>query len=287
MINKEIIKKIEDFVYLKPRSIQEIAQHVKKNWRTVDRYVYEIKEEYGTIDVRIFREGTRVALKIVYWASIEKVSNSVFQEQLEMQIMNERKKEDFSAFDIFQYVNKKKKESWMEEGKNEVSLKKLDKFKDILLKAKKQILFFSGNLSFINYQDKEIDIFSVLEDVIKKGVKIKIICRVDLSAKENIEKVLSLNFKYGKELIEVRHKEQPLRVTIIDDEFFNLKEIKEPTGRIKELNKKIFIFYTIKDKEWTKWISRIFWKMFSSAISAEKRIEELNLIKEPKNNKNK
>jgi flagellar motor protein MotB len=287
MINKEIIKKIEDFVYLKPRSIQEIAQHVKKNWRTVDRYVYEIKEEYGTIDVRIFREGTRGALKIVYWASIEKVSNSVFQEQLEMQIMNERKKEDFSAFDIFQYVNKKKKESWMEEGKNEVSLKKLDKFKDILLKAKKQILFFSGNLSFINYQDKEIDIFSVLEDVIKKGVKIKIICRVDLSAKENIEKVLSLNFKYGKELIEVRHKEQPLRVTIIDDEFFNLKEIKEPTGRIKELNKKIFIFYTIKDKEWTKWISRIFWKMFSSAISAEKRIEELNLIKEPKNNKNK
>ena len=58
---------------------------------------------------------------------------------------------------------------------------------------------------------------------------------------ENIKKLLSLNHKYGKELVEVHHREQPLRVTLIDNEIANLKEIKNPTGRDKELNKKVFI----------------------------------------------
>ena len=59
----------------------------------------------------------------------------------------------------------------------------------------------------------------------------------------------------------------------------NLKEVKEPTGRKKELNKKMFIFYTIKDKDWIVWLSRIFWKMFTGSISAEKRIKEMQKIK--------
>ena len=88
-----------------------------------------------------------------------------------------------------------------------------------------------------------------------------------------------MNFKYGKELIEVRHREHPIRANIIDNKIFRIKEIKEPTGKINELDKKIFIFYTIKDKEWTEWISRIFWKMFSSSVSSKKRLEELARIK--------
>jgi hypothetical protein len=45
-------------------------------------------------------------------------------------------------------------------------------------------------------------------------------------------------------------------------------EVVDPTGAdgVTELNKKIFIFYTIKSREWTEWVSRIFWKMFSSSI---------------------
>lgn len=42
--------------------------------------------------------------------------------------------------------------------------------------------------------------------------------------------------------------------------------------------KKFFMFYTLNDKEWTEWLSRIFWKLFSSSIGAKKRIEELNKI---------
>jgi len=279
MLSLEIIKKIEDFIYEKPRSIQEIAQHIGKNWRTADRYVQEIEKNFGTISTKVFREGTRGALKIVYWASVEKVSYSVFQQQLEDQIMVGRTKYDFSGFDIFQHIQEKNKSAWIKKAEDEVKAGRLKDFEELLLQAKKQILFFSGNLSFINFNDGKIDIFKVLENLVKKGISIKVICRVDLAGIENVKKLLSLNFKYGKEIIEIHHRAQPLRVTIIDNKLFNMKEIKEPTGREHELKKKTFIFYTIKDKEWVEWISRIFWKMFSSSVRAEKRLEEMNKLK--------
>lgn len=64
------------------------------------------------------------------------------------------------------------------------------------------------------------------------------------------------------------------------NKFFDIKEIKEPTGKISELDKKIFIFYNIKDKEWIDWLTKIFWKMFSSSIDARKRLMELEKIKQ-------
>ena len=279
MLNQAIIKKIEDFVYQKPRSIQEIAEHIGKNWRTADRYVTEISQSFGTLSVRTFREGTRGALKIVYWSSVDKINHSVFQEQLEKDIMNGKMKSDFSPLDIFQHVPDKNKYAQVKKGKNEVEAGRLRDFENILLQAKKQILFFSGNLSFINYDDGEVNVFEVLEKLIKKGIKVKVVCRVDIVGKKNVEKLLSLNFKYGKELIEIKHREQPLRVTVVDDKIINLKEIKEPTGRKHELDEKIFIFYTIKDKDWTEWLQKIFWKMFSSSIGVEKRLNEMNKIK--------
>jgi hypothetical protein len=282
MLDNAIIKKIEDFVYLKPRSIQEIASHIGKNWRTADRYVQEIGKDFGTLGMRIFREGTRGALKIVYWASVEKVSHSVFQEQLEKMIMRAAGKEDFAAFDIFQHVPERGKKAWMQFGEKEAALGKLWKFRDLLLSAKRQVLFFSGNLSFINYKNGDVDIFEALDELVKRGISIKVVCRVDLAGIDNIKRLLSLNFKYGKELVEIRHREQPLRVTIIDKDAINMKEIKKPTGREKELNKKVFIFYDIKDKDWIDWISRIFWKMFSSSVDANKRLKEMEHLRNDK-----
>jgi len=279
MLKNDEIKKIEDFVYTKPRSIQEIAEHIKKNWRTADRYIEEIKKNFGTLEVRVFREGTRGALKIVYWASIEKLSNTVFQEQLEADILKFHKKEDFRPFDIFQYVQDKDKYVWIKKGKDESDAGRLDEFRDLLMQAKKQILFFSGNLSFVNFEDKKIKLFDVLEELVKRGISIKVVCRIDFAARENVEKLLALNFKYGKELVEIHYREQPLRATIIDSEIINLKEIEEPTGRKNELSEKVFMFYTIKNKEWTEWLSRIFWKMFSSSIDSKKRLDEMKKIK--------
>ncbi|MDP3027091.1 MAG: hypothetical protein Q8N63_05255 [Nanoarchaeota archaeon] len=279
MLSSEIIKKIEDFVYAKPRSIQEISVYINKNWRTADRYISEIEKNFGTITTRVFREGTRGALKIVYWSSVEKISSSVFQQQLEEDIMKSKSKYDFSGFDIFQHVQDKNKTAWVKIAEDEVKAGRLKEFENLLLEAKKQVLFFSGNLSFINFKDKDVDIFNILENLIKKGISIKVICRVDIAGIENITKLLSLNFKYGKEAIEIRHRIQPLRITVIDNKILNIKEIKEPTGRKHELTKKTFIFYTIKDKEWIEWISRIFWKMFTNSISAEKRLQEMNKLK--------
>ncbi|MCX6748657.1 MAG: hypothetical protein NT076_03555 [Candidatus Pacearchaeota archaeon] len=278
MLNSETIKKIEDFVYAKPRSIQEIAEHLGVSWRTADRFIEQIKKDFGTIDIRVFREGTRGALKIVFWSSMEKASHSVFQEKLEQDILRARRKEDFSAFDIFQHVQDKNKKASVEEAKSEEETD-LNNFSSLLENTEKQLLVFSGNLSFINLKNKKINIFETIEKLVKKGVIIKAICRVDLAGKENIEKLLGLNFKYGKELIEIRHCEQSVRANIADNKILRIKEIKEPTGKLHELNKKMFIFYTIKDKEWVEWLSRIFWKIFNNSIRAEKRMEELKKLR--------
>ncbi len=277
MLDNSITKKIEDFVYAKPRSVQEIAKHINRNWRTADRYVDEIKKNFGTISTQVFREGTRGALKIVYWASVEKISHSVFQEKLEEEILRARKKEDFSAFDIFQHVKDNSKKAKLKYSKNEEEIA-VENLADLYSGTEKQIISFSGNLSFINYKTKIKDIFKIMENLVKKGVSIKILCRVDIASKENVEKMLSLNFKHGKELIEIRHREHPLRATIFDNKFFHMKEIKEPTGKIHELDKKIFLSYIIRDREWVEWLSKIFWKMFNSSIDANKRLQELQKL---------
>ena len=271
------MRKIEDFVYARPRSIQEISQHLNKNWRTVDRYVNEIILEYGTLDKRIFREGTRGALKIIYWAAIEKVGHSVFQEELETKIFAGQGKRDFSAFDIFQHVDDKNKRAIIEKRIDENSTN-LEEFKEILMKAKKKVVIFSGNVSFANLRNKNFDMMKIFEELIVRKVKIEIVAKVDLTGKENIEKVLALNYRHGVEAIEIRHREQPLRAVIVDDKVLRIKEVKEPTGKINELDKKIYIFYTIKDKEWASWMTRIFRKMFSSSIGSKKRLEELGKI---------
>ncbi|MGC9309205.1 MAG: hypothetical protein ACP5D2_00735, partial [Candidatus Nanoarchaeia archaeon] len=113
MLDSKIVKKIEDFVYSKPRSMQEIAKHINKNWRTADRYVDKIEHDFGTISTRTFRKGTRGALKIVYWAGVERASNSIFQEQLEEDIFKGKNKYEFSGFDIFQHVPDKQKDAWL------------------------------------------------------------------------------------------------------------------------------------------------------------------------------
>jgi hypothetical protein len=271
MLNSDTIKKIEDFIYTKPRSIQEISEYIKKNWRTVDRYVNEIKENFGTIDTRTFREGTRGALKLVYWSSREKVSSSSVQKALEKEIYEGKTKYDFSPFDIFQNIKDENKKAIVGYEEERYWLKEVVEY---IKNTKKQLLLFSGNLSLINYKE----VFEAIEEIVKENINIKVICRVDLAGRDNIEKMLSLNFKYGKELIEIRHKEQPIRGFISDGQIIKVKEVKDPTNKENELKTTAVIFYTLKDKEWAEWLSKIFWKMFSASVDANKRIEELSKL---------
>ena len=269
MLDLGVIKKIEDFVSKQPRSIQEISLMLKKNWRTADRYIDYIIENFGTISTRTFRKGTRGALKVVYWSSVSKNKDSIFQEQLTKQIELFRTKEQFSAFDIYQHIDNKNKTMSVEK---QINLKEMAKF---IKQTKKQLLVFTGNLSWINLKNKDINLFKCLEYLLKKNISIKVISRVDLASFKNIKKLLDLNFKYGKELIEIRHREHPIRGFVSDNKNVRIKEIKESTGKINELNKELFVFYTFNDKNWTEWLSKRFWNLFSQSIDAKKRMDQI------------
>ena len=134
MIDKKIITKINDFVYSKPRTIQEISQLIGKNWRTADSYVDRIAREEGTLAVRTFRGGTRGALKIVYW-NLNPMQKSSFQERLQKQIEAGRTKNDFSPSEIFQYIDNKKKKAWIVTEKEYQEKANFEDLKNILMKA--------------------------------------------------------------------------------------------------------------------------------------------------------
>ncbi len=282
MLTNEKIRQIEEYVYQKPRSIQEIAEFLKKNWRTADRYVRDIIDNVGSLSTKTFREGTRGALKIVYWTSIEKRSSSIFQEDLEKQILQAKRKEDFSAFDIFQHIADKNKQVSIEEESSEEATD-LKELVEVIKQTKKELISLSGNLSYINLKNKSCNIFNELDTLVKNGVRIKALCRIDVAGKDNIEKLLSLNFRHGKDLVEIRHHEHPIRAFILDKKVIRIKEIKEPTGKINELNKKLFMFYTIHDKDWAEWMISVFLKIFNKSVGAEKRLQELNKLPHKKN----
>jgi hypothetical protein len=283
MLENSIIKKICSFVKLKPRSIDEISKHINKNWRTTERYVQKIEKEQGTLSTRIFREGTRGALKIVFWNSIEDIHFLGFQEELCEELMRWKDKVDFSPFEIFQYVEKTKKRIYIENKKINPELEISEKrdLAGILRKTEKQVLMFAGNLSWINAKQGNIKMIDIIRQLAKRGVSIKIIARVSLIGSENIQKLLAINKELGKDIIEIRHRYQPLRAMIIDNKLVMMREVKYPEYYLPgELKQKIAILYDLFDKDWIEWLQKVFWKMFSTAMPAERRLEEIKNIRQ-------
>jgi hypothetical protein len=208
MLTEEIVEKINKFVAEQPRSIQEIAELLKCSWITADRYVEAISKKYGNLSVKVFRKGTRGALKIVYITPFQPLHTSIAQESLFEKISAGKKKEDFRPFEIFQYA--KRKRFLVEKKREENEAVDVDVAKH-LASAEKQVLIFSGNLSFINIIDKGVKVFDVIKDLAKRGVIVKVLARVEIPGIDNILKILSINKALGKDAIEVRHAEQPLR----------------------------------------------------------------------------
>lgn len=278
VLETEIKKQICDFVYVKPRTIDEIATHIRKNWRTADRYVQKIVREDGCISARTFREGTRGALKIVYWTSTEKIHSSSFQENLFKQIENGKQKTDFNPFDMYQYVDEKKKHAFLEEFDDPKTSLKQNLIP--LLKSTKNILYvFTGNFSWVNMVEKKTELIKVLEQMAERGIQVKVLCRIDFASLENIKKVYAINHKLGKEMIEIRYCKQPLRGFIVDDKVARFKEemlmVKYKEG---ELKKNIRLFIEIYDKEWIEWLTKVFHNLFRNSIDGYRRIRELEKI---------
>jgi len=279
MLTTEIVKKINDFVYSQPRSVDEVAKHINKNWRTANSYIERIEKESGTVSIRTFRQGTRGALKIVFWNNVEKIHSTNLQEKLFKKIEFGRKKENFSASEIVQHISEKKKRILLMDVKKYSSKENFEDFANFLRSAKKQILFFSGNLTFSNlsYHDKKIK--EIIEELCKRNVSVKILTRVDLGGLSNIKNILAINERLGRQAIEVRHCFQPLRTTIVDNKEARLKEIlKKEDYAEGELKETVNLLYEVYDKEWIEWLQKVFWNLFASSISAEERIKQFGLI---------
>ncbi len=276
MLDNKTIKKINDFVYIKPRTIEEIARLIKKSWKTADRYVEKIMRENGTISVRTFRKGTRGALKIVYWRNIEKIHSTEFQERL-LKKIETAKKMDFSPFDIYQYVDAEKRNAVIVNAEKE---RIHDKIKDHLKRAQNQVLSFSGNLSWINVRERGEKIIDIIEDLARNNVSIRVLTRVTIDSMRNVKKLLQINEIVGKNMIEIRHREQPLRGFVIDDKVARFREMLNPLDYQKgELDERILLFYEIYDEDWIEWCQKVFWYLFRTAMPAEKRMENINSIR--------
>ena len=269
MLTKETALQINNFVAQRPRTIQEIAELIGANWRTAESYVNKISEEQGTLSTRTFRGGTRGALKIVYWNLLNK-NQSTFQETLFNKIISSK---SFSPFDIYQYIDEAKRECFIEEQENNLNIKQ--DLIGTISSAETQVLIFSGNLSWAEAFQSKQPLIGAFEKLLAKKVPIKIVTNVDLNSKNNVNKVLELNIKYGQELIEVRHCQQPLRGFVIDNRLLRMKEKYFLNDKLSHT----YLFYSITDEEWINWAQKVFWHFFSSSILAQKRLESLDTIK--------
>jgi hypothetical protein len=279
MLDKATVKQINEFVYAKPRTIQELALLLKVNWRTADKYTEKIASEDGTISVRTFREGTRGALKIVFWNNLERLAASEVQERLLRQIEHGRKKDDFSPSEIFQFVDKNKRKIVKLREHEYNSYKNFKDFADSLKGATQQILFFSGNMTFSNYPVHDKEIRDILEELAKKKISSKILTRVELAGLNNIKDILALNSRAGWNAVEVRHCYQPLRCSIIDNKVAVLKEILEPEKYAPgELKEKLYLLYYIYDPDWVEWLQKVFWHLFRPAVDAKRRMEGMREV---------
>jgi hypothetical protein len=273
MLDKAVTDRILDFVRQKPRTVQEVAALLERNWRTADRYADQLAAETGLIATRTFREGTRGALKVVFWNALDRAKGSAHQERLVQKILAGRLKEDFSPFDIYQFVAPQKREALLEHM--EFSGKYGMKFDELLGRTRRQLLIFSGNLSWMEYGPRMLE---TLTKLAKDKVSIKVLTRVDVTSQKNTEAALALNHRVGWDAVEVRHCEQPLRAVIIDDELLSIKEVLSPE-QYRELEKKTFIFYRIRDPEWIGWAQKVFWHLWGQSVDARDRLTALESIR--------
>ena len=269
VLDSKTADKIKAFVYQQPRTILEIAQYIGKSWKTADRYVGELIEREGNLAIRVFRGGTRGALKIVYWDNIEKIYSTRLQEQILKMIERGLEKRDFYFSDIYQYVNKKKRSA---------SIKKQDNYDwlaPLLGRAKQEVLCFSGNASWINGKD----VVRTLEKLSTKNCTVKVLTRIDINGRKNIERLLAINDRMKKDFIDVRHVRQPLRGFIVDNNLGKFKDILRGSKKVNEVQKDLTTYYEIYESYWLQWLKNVFFKKFQSGIPATKRLEDINSIK--------
>ncbi len=277
MLNQEEIDAIVQFVKQEPCTVQDIAKLIKRSWVTADAYLQQIKNNTGLIDIKTFRKGSQGALKIVFFNHADTLTSNDLKARLLEQIKNARTRSDFDFFEIFQFVNDEQKKFFTEEYDDE-NVSKTQKVIPFLKQAERVVYIFSGNLSLINIREEGVLIRDVLEELAKRRVKIKILCRVNIASLNNIAKLAPVLDKYP-DYIEIKHTFQPLRGYIIDDTVARFKN-EEVLKNYKrgELNKNTKIFYEMYDKEWIAWLQKVFWDFWRTSIEYRSRAAQLKKL---------
>jgi hypothetical protein len=281
MLDEATQKRILAFVAAQPRSIDEIAKHLGKNWRTADRYVVRIAQETGALSVRTFREGSQGALKVVYLVTADRIPGTQVQDRLFARILAGRQKTDFSALEIYENASPERRSATLHRFPNVDVAPERDLI-GLVRGAQQQIHSFSGNLSWTHRTQDGERLIDALAKRAAAGVAIRVVCRVDLATVENLREIEAINARLGREAIEVRHCEQPLRGLVIDDRVFHLKEVLDPERyRPGELSERTFLFYDISDPSWVAWATRVFWRLFQTGTPAARRLAAIASIQVP------
>jgi predicted transcriptional regulator len=276
-LSEKEIKQVVDFVKKEPRTVQDISRLIKRSWVTTDSYLKKIADDTGLLSIKTFRKGSQGALKIVYYNHSESLMGDSLKENIYGMIRNGRNKADFDFMEIFQYVDEKKKKHLITEIEaGEIS--ENERLVDYFRQVKSRIICFSGNLSFINIRRNKMRMIDLIEETVKRGVVLKILCRINLASLSNIAMLQSLIEKYPGS-IEIRHCYQPLRGFIFDDKIARFKN-EEQVRLYKrgELERNTVIFYEVYDAEWISWLENVFWNLFRTSIDYDSRLREIKRI---------
>jgi hypothetical protein len=277
MLSEQETQAIVQFVKTEPRTVQEIAQHIGKSWVTADAHVEKIRERTGLLSVKSFRKGTQGALKLVYYNYSESLGSDEVKANLYTQIRASRFKHHFDFMEIFQFVPEKHKKSQLQQYTKE-SESIQEGTIPLLREAQSSVYIFSGNFSFVNVKEGKTTVLAILEELLERKVRIKILCRVNLGAHANIQKLTVLLQKYPN-LIEIRHAFQPLRGFIVDEKVARFKDEEQLAAyKAEELVKNTRIFYDIYDEAWVAWLQQVFWNMYRVAIDHKARWKEIEKI---------
>lgn len=278
MLTPDNIKLINEQVYKEPRTVKEISVLLKVSWITANKYILYLIEKYGILRLKVFKGGTRGALKIVYWNNTEGVKSGTAQQILFDKIKLGKSKKDFSPFDIYHLIDEEKRKAILEIRKSEEEVKNQD-IVNTFRAARRQVFIFSGNLSFVNLIDRNNKIIDLLTELARRKINIKIICKVDLASINNIDKVLAINKALGYDAIDIKHCEQPLRGFIVDDKIFSLREEKNKSEyKEGEMAYDIGLIYEIYDKDWIEWMERVFWNIYNNGLPIEQRMKDLQSL---------
>ncbi len=273
-VSQEEQEAIIGFVRKEPRAISEVARRIERSWVTAERYVQDIAERTGVLRIKVFRKGTRGALKLVYYDHADRPMRDELEKELYKRIRSGTAKRDFRFFDIYQWADDAQKTARAQPLSENAAAGIIRDLES----CERQLLVFSGNLSVLKAHAGGTSVADVLARLVGRGVTLRILTRVSFGGLSNLAPVHALGKKHP-ERVEIRHAEQPLRGFLIDGSYARFTDEEHAsTYRAGELEEDLRITYAVRDPSWVQWLSRVFWNLYRPAMDAKRRQEELERL---------